>query len=616
MRALPLLLALVAAPLAGAQSLDVGAAPASGTLSPGASETLRLEVALRAAGEVPGALGAECVGYVDASAPDAVVQWGGGDLEVRVEGDLDPTLVVARPDGTWACNDDADGVLPLVAVPRAPAGRYAVWVGSFSASPTAPRATLVAGAVPPPPVLEADAAPRAGALEARGGFEADGLALDLEVEAGGTDRVGRIEAVATVDDVFCVGYVEAGPPTAAVAYTADGGTGRLAIGATSRDGDDLVLLVLGPDGRVHCNDDYLGADPLVVVEGPASGRYAVWAGTYASTAAPVAATLTVAESADDMGDMDFDDMGFDDDFSFAPFSSGTYAVLDLEAVPAVRLAGGADGAVEVDAAVAPSLANPVSGSNCAGYLEPRATVAMELAGPGPFALRASGEDDLTMTVLTPGGLWFCSDDAEGLDPGIQLDGAEDGVYRVWVGTFSDVGASSDVTVSVGPGEVVAASAFGEGADRVLQTDGVYDGSEIRPGAAAAEVSLNGDIFGTTESVMAGGRVLNPVRGGACQGFVSERPTLSVFSGLPALRIEAASDTGEDLTMVVRGPAGAWVCSDDAVGSAPAVEVRDGAGEYSVWVGTFSRRAAQSPATVEVSVPPPPPPAPTPEVIRG
>ncbi|MGB3544502.1 hypothetical protein [Rubrivirga sp.] len=626
MRSLLFLFALTAVPLATAQSMNVDAEPASGVMSADSDDEARRDMVLRNVDLVPDTIQDDgCYGYVDASAPDVGLEWDGGDLQIRVEGDFDATLVVAQPDGTWACIDDSPGsVLPTLDLAGADAGRYAVWVGSFGEDPMTSTATVVAGPMPPPLALEAGATPLSGIINAPGGFEAGDGTLELAIQAGGSDAAGRLDP-----ELFCAGHIDASQPTANVLYSASGGTGTLAIGAVTGASDDdmmmddftdLVLVVSGPDGQTYCNDDYAGPDPLVVIDSPESGTYAVWAGTYSLQDGMADATLTVAESAEDIGFGDFGDMGDFDDmggFEFSPYSEGTYVLLDLEGVPGARLTGGDDLSDSVETTITPSTPNPVQGEACRGYIEGSATVAMELSGDGPFALRASGvETDLTMTVLTPSGMWFCSDDAEELDPGIQLDTAEDGLYRVWVGTFGDMGTSTDVSVSIAPGEVVSMSSFGGDDGRVTQTEGMYAGTEIQSGNGATELSLNGDIAGANQSVMAGGPVLNPVEGAACQGFVSERPVLSVFSSFNTLEFEASSGDGEDLTMVVLAPDGTWTCSDDADGSDPAVSVTGGEGEYSVWVGTFSRRMAQSPAMIDVTVATPPPPPPAPEVIRG
>jgi len=49
-------------------------------------------------------------------------------------------------------------------------------------------------------------------------------------------------------------------------------------------------------------------------------------------------------------------------------------------------------------------------------------------------ISASGDDDLTLTVLGPDGSWTCSDDADGTDPEVVLQ-AGAGTYSVWVGTY-------------------------------------------------------------------------------------------------------------------------------------------------------------------------------------
>ena len=45
--------------------------------------------------------------------------------------DVDITLVVHRPDGTFLCNDDSEGFNPMVEGNFSP-GRYRVWIGSYA----------------------------------------------------------------------------------------------------------------------------------------------------------------------------------------------------------------------------------------------------------------------------------------------------------------------------------------------------------------------------------------------------------------------------------------------------------------------------------------------------
>ena len=605
-RALFLLLAALGlAPLAAAQDMSPDADPVSGTFTlDGGSGSSAFDVRAEAEVPVDG-----CVGYVGPSAPDVVVDWAGGDLRVWVRAAFDGTLAVHGPDGQWTCDDDTEGTSPVVEIADAAAGRYAVWLGSFSPSPFETAATLFAGAPPPPAVLGLDAAPLAGVLDAEGGFEAAQGAIEVTVPAGGYDDAGALDLGPDGPD-FCSGYVDAARPTAAVAYDAAGGTGALVVAAYSDD-TDLVLLVRTPGGEALCVDDFDGLNPVVVVEGAESGEYLVWVGTFSARPAGTTATLALSE---EPPVIEFDDFDYDD-FGQEPYTTGTYTPLDLDATPGARLAASDAEGASAEVSFTPTAQNPVSGGACTGQIETAPTAAVTLRGDGPFALTASADDDLTLTVRTPSGEWFCSDDASGLDPGVQIDAAEAGDYLVWVGTFAmlEPETATTATLSAQPGELVV-SADADMAVGQTQSTGYYDGDALRAGGAATLIAFDGGT--ETVEVPAGGATWNPVEGDACAGYVSERPSLEVAAD-EGLRVAVSGD--EDLTLVVRAPDGSWTCSDDASGTDPAATVYGGAGTYSVWVGTFFRRAdATAEARVTTAPPPPapPPPPPAPEVIRG
>ncbi len=587
-RAVLAVLAFGLASAVSAQPIDPDAAPVAGTLSPSG---VAASVAFTARTPVELPLSeAGCTGYVDPTAPDVVVDWGGGDLRVWVRTAFDATMAVHRPDGTWACDDDTEGVLPVVEIPSAPAGRYAVWLGAFSPDPDEPEATLYAGPPPPRRPLDARATPLAGTVEAIGGFEAAQGALTLSGSAGGPDALESVDLDAS--DTTCTGFVDAARPTVAIDYDADGGTGVLTIGASALDAD-LVLAVKGPSGVV-CNDDFDGTDPVVHVYEPASGTYAVWVGTFSAVTETVGATLTVGET-DRMDDVFAED--YDYDYEPTPYSEGTYVPLDLDAVPVARLSADDSDGDSVGVTVRPSGPNPVQGTECAGYVEAGATAALDLRGDGPFAITASSDSDLTLLVRTPSGGWFCSDDADGLDPGVQIDAPEAGRYLVWVGAFSLFGELGDeapveATVSAMPGEVVVSGGYDGGFGGVSQSDGDYAGSDIVAGPGGTALAVGAM---DTADVEAGGTVQNPVVGEACHGFLSARPSATVDTDGDEVTVSATGD--EDLTMVVQAPDGTWTCSDDADGSDPAVTVGAGPGTYSVWIGTYYRRTEPATATL-------------------
>lgn len=82
-------------------------------------------------------LGWDCVGYVNASQPDVVLDYEAGEwpLYIYAESDEDTTLVVRAPDGEWYCNDDDRGLDPGLAFDTPDSGRYAIWIGTYTETP-------------------------------------------------------------------------------------------------------------------------------------------------------------------------------------------------------------------------------------------------------------------------------------------------------------------------------------------------------------------------------------------------------------------------------------------------------------------------------------------------
>ena len=88
----------------------------------------------------------------------------------------------------------------------------------------------------------------------------------------------------------CVGKV-ADAPDFEVTYTA----GRLPLVFRTLSSQDTTLIINGPDGRWHCDDDSYGdGDAQVRFEKPRSGTYDIWIGTFGEDMAN--ATLLITES--------------------------------------------------------------------------------------------------------------------------------------------------------------------------------------------------------------------------------------------------------------------------------------------------------------------------------
>ena len=120
-------------PLFGARDLTAGFMPDP------------VEVRVDAGGpdlvEVAGA--GVCAGFINNTAPDVDLNYTAGTypLNIYVEAEVDTTLVVNAPDGTWYCDDDTHGLDPLVSFTTPQSGNYNIWIGTFDPTST-PRAML------------------------------------------------------------------------------------------------------------------------------------------------------------------------------------------------------------------------------------------------------------------------------------------------------------------------------------------------------------------------------------------------------------------------------------------------------------------------------------------
>lgn len=128
LRLLPL--ALVVAVAASAQPRPDGT-PVAGTLaSADAPAAMDIQAGGADRNPIPGS---GCSGFIRSGAPLATVEHSGGPLAIYVTSGTDTTLLVADPSGRWQCSDDANDINPAVTYANAPAGTYAVWIGTFSA---------------------------------------------------------------------------------------------------------------------------------------------------------------------------------------------------------------------------------------------------------------------------------------------------------------------------------------------------------------------------------------------------------------------------------------------------------------------------------------------------
>ena len=247
---------------------------------------------------------------------------------------------------------------------------------------------------------------------------------------------------------------------------------------------------------------------------------------------------------------DYGDGDYGGDEPSGPYGEGTYMSLLVDQAPAARVAVAAE-AVEVTASLTTAGTNPVSGPNCVGYLAAAPTADVVMSGGGPFGITALGgdEDDLVLVVRAPSGRWFCSDDADGLDPGIQFgvdaDSTAEGRDLPRLGRLvprpRSCGHSGSthpsrvpVTVRAERGVVVEWTESGMddmGMEQPDFTEGIYEGTDLRPDAPMTTIALQNGAG--TAAVTAGGVLINPVAGDACAGFLDARPDVRPHRRRPA-----------------------------------------------------------------------------------
>jgi hypothetical protein len=121
-----------------AQAQDFGLEPTYGTvaLDAGFPEDPHV-VSLQSGGDIDAAtLGGACTGFI-ADAPDYRLNYTAGSFPLLFVAiaDVDTTLVINGPDGSWYCDDDSDGQLdPRVTFNAPESGQYDVWVGTYAAA--------------------------------------------------------------------------------------------------------------------------------------------------------------------------------------------------------------------------------------------------------------------------------------------------------------------------------------------------------------------------------------------------------------------------------------------------------------------------------------------------
>lgn len=239
-----------------------------------------------------------CAGFTDISAPDVVMTLDAAQpmISVYAMSESDLTLAMLAPDGTWHCNDDAFNLNPGISLTNAQAGDYRVWVGSFNPGETSGYNLYASMGSP----NWEGAAPGTG-----GGMQAPAVILNTVPEGAQahvtygptstTDPRVILDIVPSATEAFglgdgCAGFIT--PERPDVVLFLDAGLPQVMVYMVSEA--DGTLVISGPDGRLHCNDDFEMLNPGVMIQNPMPGAYAIFAGSYAGTGGQATMGVTIA----------------------------------------------------------------------------------------------------------------------------------------------------------------------------------------------------------------------------------------------------------------------------------------------------------------------------------
>ncbi len=226
------------------------------------------------------------------------------------------------------------------------------------------------------------------------------------------------------------------------------------------------------------------------------------------------------------------------------------------------------------------------GFGCVGYATEQPDFILDLTDPtSSLRIFFEGDGDTGLVINGPGGDWHCNDDASGLDPMVEFEGAAAGQYDIWVSSYAS-GESISGTLSIteldlGPGGAML------GALEV-------GGSSANFGSATLSPGFSPDPY--TVSVTSGGGIDAGMMDLAisCVGYVTAQPDFILNYGDGGTLLHLYVDGEGDTALIVNAPDGSWWCDDDTNGLDPRVTFKaPQSGQYDIWIASYSSGEAIS-----------------------
>lgn len=468
-------------------------------------------------------------------------------------------MVLGTPDGLYRCAlRGADGLVAARLDGAAP-GRYRVWLAGPEASRIAARMIVSDRPVSALELRGLDVAALGAPRQGRHVFTAESPRQVLAQRA----TLYAQDAMDPLDPAnYCAGHGRFDAADAVL--TLDQAERGLSIFARSEV--DLTLAVRAPDGRWLCNDDSFGLDPAVIFDEAPAGDYLVFVGAFGQGREGVFDLFAGRGAPSWDGRV----------FEVGTPRQGTFALdPDQAGLGAQLLTRGAVVARD------PMSSLPI-GSFCPGYTGADAPDAvMTMAEPAEMiSLFAASTTDLVLAVRAPDGQWFCNDDANGLNPAVQIFGARAGDYLVYVGAYGS-GMAGDYTLHAALGEPDWNGIAGPAGSGALDPFAPPAVGRVGFGPATR---IDPRVIFDIQPSQTEARGM----GEGCVGFITpSMPDVVIAAepALPQLMVYMVSEA--DGVLVVVGPDGAVHCNDDFEGLNPGVMIPNpAAGDYAVFAGTY------------------------------
>ncbi len=227
--------------------------PRIGSESEAATLAVETITPLQAGGSVQASRhGGDCRGYVSFAPSFRVALDDAQPTRFMAQGERDLTLVVRGPTGQWWCNDDHDGLNPMVEITSPTPGVYSIYVGTYGTdrSPANALVTRDLARMPSQLLGQNMTVPLLHEVESASGLNAPTVGEPCSVEQDVSNPTSTRWRVTCGVRVFYSGALPPNDPSWP--------TGTIAYDAVMSSGDQTPMMVWNAEGFV-LRDDAAGA---------------------------------------------------------------------------------------------------------------------------------------------------------------------------------------------------------------------------------------------------------------------------------------------------------------------------------------------------------------------